>query len=95
MTALLPKAFATHGAMGLHVMAAMAHSGTSRLSGREVEGARPILQGHSSNAIARMLGNNPETVKVFRTCIHTKLGLVTSVKLFPLFPSALCPVRLK
>jgi DNA-binding CsgD family transcriptional regulator len=90
MTALPPSAFSVHGAMGLHVMSAMAHFGTSRLSEREAEVARLILQGHSSKVIARMLGNSPETVKVFRKRIHTKLGLATSAGLFSLFLSALC-----
>ena len=90
MTALPPNAFPAQGSMGLHVMAAMAHFGTSRLSEREAEVAQLILQGHSSKVIARMLGNSPETVKVFRKRIHTKLGLATSAELFSLFLSALC-----
>lgn len=90
MTALPPLAFAANGSMGPHVMAAMAHFGTSRLSDREAEVARLILRGHSSKEIARILGNSPETVKVFRKRIHTKLGLATSAELFSLFLSALC-----
>jgi DNA-binding CsgD family transcriptional regulator len=90
MTALPPRAFAVTGAMGQHVTAAMTHFGTSRLSDREALVARLILQGHSSKAIARMLGNSPETVKVFRKRIHTKLGLATSAELFSLFLAALC-----
>ncbi len=90
MTALPPHAFTAQGSMGLHVMAAMAHFGTSRLSEREAEVAQLILQGHSSKVIARMLGNSPETVKVFRKRIHTKLGLATSAELFSLFLAALC-----
>ena len=90
MTSLVPHAFTAQGSMGLHVMAVMAHFGTSRLSEREAEVAQLILQGHSSKVIARMLGNSPETVKVFRKRIHTKLGLATSAELFSLFLSALC-----
>ena len=90
MTALPPNAFAVHGAMGLHVAALMAQFGTSRLSEREAEVARLILLGHSSKGIARMLGNSPETVKVFRKRIHTKLGLASSAELFSLFLAALC-----
>ena len=90
MTALAPNAFTARGSMGLHVMAAMAHFGTSRLSEREAEVSRLILQGHSSKVIARMLGNSPETVKVFRKRIHTKLGLGSSAELFSLFLAALC-----
>ena len=90
MTALPPHAFAVPGSLGAHVMTAMAHFGTSRLSDRESEVARLILQGHSSKVIARMLGNSPETVKVFRKRIHTKLGLASSAELFSLFLIALC-----
>lgn len=88
MTALPPNAF--QGAMGLHVASLMAQFGASRLSEREAEVARLILRGHSSKVIARMLGNSPETVKVFRKRIHTKLGLATSAELFSLFLAALC-----
>jgi DNA-binding CsgD family transcriptional regulator len=90
MTALPPHAFSVTGSLGAHVMTALAHFGSSRLSEREAEVARLILQGHSSKAIARMLGNSPETVKVFRKRIHTKLGLATSAELFSLFLTALC-----
>jgi DNA-binding CsgD family transcriptional regulator len=90
MTALPPHAFAVSGSMGIHVMTAMEHFGTSRLSEREAKVARLILQGHSSKVIARMLGNSPETIKVFRKRIHTKLGLATSAELFSLFLTALC-----
>lgn len=91
MTALPPDAFApAEGAMGHHVMAAMSHFGASRLSDREAAVARLILQGHSSKVIARMLGNSPETVKVYRKRIHTKLGLASSAEVFSLFLAALC-----
>ena len=90
MTALPPDAFTAQGSMSLHVMAAMAHFGTSRLSEREAEVARLILHGHTSKEIARILGNSPETVKVYRKRIHTKLRLATSAELFSLFLLALC-----
>ncbi len=90
MTALPPHAFAVPGSLGAHVRTALAQFGTSRLSEREAEVARLILQGHSSKVIERMLGNSPETVKVFRKRIHTKLGLASSTELFPLFLTALC-----
>jgi DNA-binding CsgD family transcriptional regulator len=90
MTALPPNAFVVPGSLGAHVMTAMARFGTSCLSDREAEVARLILKGHSSKVIARMLGNSPETVKVFRKRIHTKLGLASSAELFSLFLTALC-----
>jgi hypothetical protein len=45
MTALPPRAFFAQGTMGLHVQAAMAQFGTSRLSDREAKVARLILLG--------------------------------------------------
>ena len=91
MTALPPHAFAAgQGAMGQHVAATLSRFGASLLSDREAEVARLILRGHSSKVIARMLGNSPETVKVFRKRIHTKLGLASSAELFSLFLAALC-----
>jgi DNA-binding CsgD family transcriptional regulator len=90
MTALPPHAFAPQVSMGLHIMAALEHFGTSRLSEREAEVALLILQGHSSKVIARMLGNSPDTVKVFRKRSYTKLGLAFSAELFSLFLAALC-----
>lgn len=71
-------------------MSAMSHFGDSCLSDREAEVARLILQGLFSKAIARMLGNSPETVKVFRKRTHTKPGLASSAELFSLFLAALC-----
>ena len=76
--------------MGQHVVATLNRFGASRLSDREAEVARLILRGCSSKVIARMLGNSPETVKVFRKRIHSKLGLASSAELFSLFLAALC-----
>lgn len=78
--------------MALHVAALMARVGTSRLSDHEAEVARLIQRGHSSKVIARMPGNSPETVKVFRKRIRGKLGPASSAELFPLFLAALCAV---
>ncbi|MBN8629504.1 MAG: helix-turn-helix transcriptional regulator [Rhodobacterales bacterium] len=90
MTALPPFAFAPgKGALAAHIETALGQFGASRLSDREAEVARLILQGHSSKVIARRLGNSPETVKVFRKRIHTKLGLASSAELFLLFLAAL------
>lgn len=93
MTALGPHDFAAPlptGAIGQHIETAFRQFGASRLSDREAEVARLILRGHSSKAIARVLGNSPETVKVYRKRIHTKLGLGSAGELFSLFMAALC-----
>ena len=62
----------------------MAHFGTSRLSEREAEVPQLILQGHSSKVIARMLGNSPETVKVFRKQLYQRCGISSQAELFAL-----------
>lgn len=91
MTALPPHAFGrADGMIGLHIEAAFRQFGASCLSDREAAVARLILRGHSSKVIARMLGNSPETVKVYRKRIHTKLGLGSTGELFSLFMAALC-----
>ncbi len=93
MTALAPHDFGLMvpvGAIGLHIEAALCRFGASRLSDREAAVARLILRGHSSKGIARLLGNSPETVKVHRKRIHTKLGLASAGGLFSLFMASLC-----
>ncbi|MGB8812049.1 MAG: helix-turn-helix transcriptional regulator [Paracoccaceae bacterium] len=91
MTALPPQPFIPVGAtISQHVEAAFQAFGASCLSDREAEVARLILRGHSSKVIARMMGNSPETVKVYRKRLHTKLGLGSTGELFTLFMAALC-----
>jgi DNA-binding CsgD family transcriptional regulator len=93
MTALPPHAFGQPlppGALTTRIEAAWHRFGTSCLSDREGEVLRLILSGLSSKEIARRMGNSPETVKVFRKRIHTKLGLASSGQLFTLFMAALC-----
>lgn len=93
MTALPPHAFGLplpQGALTARVETAFHRFGTSRLSDREGEVLRLILCGLSSKEIARRMGNSPETVKVFRKRIHSKLGLASSGQLFTLFMAALC-----
>lgn len=67
----------------------MRRFGASYLSDRAAEVARLILRWHSLQMIARLLGNSPETVKVLRKRIGTKLRLATSTELFSLFLAAL------
>ncbi|WP_447792437.1 MULTISPECIES: helix-turn-helix transcriptional regulator [Pseudomonas] len=56
----------------------------ARLSVREVETARLILQGFSSKAIAQQLGISPETVKVHRRNLYHKLNVSGHGELFAL-----------
>lgn len=55
-----------------------------RVSTRESEVIRLMLKGHSTKSIARILGNSPETVKVHRKRIYSKLGISSQGELFSL-----------
>lgn len=63
--------------------------GQGSLTERESEVARLILRGHSSKSIARELEITPETVRVHRKNIHTKLGIGSQGELFSLFLDAI------
>ncbi|WP_213939026.1 LuxR C-terminal-related transcriptional regulator [Pseudomonas sp. dw_612] len=56
----------------------------ARLTVREVETARLILQGFSSKAIAQQLNISPETVKVHRRNLYHKLNVSGHGELFAL-----------
>ncbi|MFJ4194462.1 LuxR C-terminal-related transcriptional regulator [Pseudomonas sp. NPDC089534] len=56
----------------------------ARLTQREADTARLILQGFSSKAIARELGISPETVKVHRRNLYHKLNVTGHGELFAL-----------
>lgn len=56
----------------------------ARLSEREMETAKLILQGASSKAIAQRLGISPETVKVHRRNLYHKLSVGSHAELFGL-----------
>ena len=56
----------------------------ARLTVREIETARLILQGFSSKAIAQQLGISPETVKVHRRNVYHKLNVNGHGELFAL-----------
>lgn len=77
------------GRLAAHLNSALRQFGASCLSPREREIALMILQGHSSKAIAQILGNSPETVKVHRKRIYTKLNLSGQGELLSLFLEAL------
>jgi DNA-binding CsgD family transcriptional regulator len=56
----------------------------ARLSAREVETARLILQGFSSKAMAQKMSISPETVKVHRRNLYHKLNVNGHAELFAL-----------
>ena len=86
---LSPASTSGIGRIGGHVEQAFALFGTSVLSDREAEVAHLIAKGHSNKSIARRLGNSPETVKVHRKRIYTKLGVNSQGGFFSVFMAAL------
>jgi DNA-binding CsgD family transcriptional regulator len=77
------------GRLGAHLQSAFEAFGTSVLSPREGEIVRMILKGHSSKAIAREFDNSPETIKVHRKRIYTKLRIASQGELLSIFLEAL------
>lgn len=55
------------------------------LSERERQIATLVLQGHSSDSIARLLDISPGTVKIHRRNCYRKLGIATQAELFAAF----------
>lgn len=64
---------------------ALARFGAARLSTREREIVTYVLQGHSTESIARHLDISPGTVKIHRKNIYRKLGISTQAQLFASF----------
>ena len=88
-TVLNPERTDGSGRLAAHLELAFANFGTSILSPRESEIVRMILRGHSSKSIARIFDNSPETIKVHRKRIYSKLEIVSQGNLLSLFISAL------
>ena len=88
-TVLTPERPDGAGRIAAHLETAFEAFGTSTLSPREGEIVRMILKGHSSKAIARVFDNSPETIKVHRKRIYTKLGVASQGELLSVFLSAL------
>lgn len=68
---------------------ALERFGEHILSDRELEVARLTLRGYSSKATAERLGISPETVKVHRRHLYSKLDISTQPELFSLFIQSL------
>lgn len=65
-------------------LAALLDRFDARLTVREVDTARLILQGFSSKAMAQQMGISPETVKVHRRNLYHKLNVTGHGELFAL-----------
>ncbi|SMG00623.1 helix-turn-helix transcriptional regulator [Burkholderia singularis] len=79
----------TDSDLAVRVERALARFGAERLSEREMAIARLVLRGNSSKAIAERLSISPETVKVHRRHLYSKLGIASQPELFSLFLQAL------
>lgn len=81
---------ATRPAQGpLPLAQALERFGAARLSNREREIVTFVLQGHSTESIARHLDISPGTVKIHRKNIYRKLGISTQAELFASFLQSL------
>jgi DNA-binding CsgD family transcriptional regulator len=80
---LLP-ALAPTGEAAAGDLASLLDRFDARLTVREIETARLILQGFSSKAIAQQMGISPETVKVHRRNLYQKLNVNGHGELFAL-----------
>ena len=68
-----------------HMVTALERFGRDVLSSREREIAELILRGHSSKSGARELGISPETERVHRKRMYSKLKISSQAELFWLF----------
>ena len=87
-TILTPERPDGSGRLAAHLGRMYEQFATSILSPREAEIVRLVLKGHSSKAIARTLGNSPNTVKVHRKRIFSKLDITAQGELLGLFMAA-------
>ncbi|MCU7249137.1 helix-turn-helix transcriptional regulator [Pseudomonas koreensis] len=79
---LPPQGPATEAGVG--DLAALLERFDARLTVREIDTARLILQGFSSKAIAQRMNISPETVKVHRRNLYHKLNVTGHGELFAL-----------
>ncbi|MEN5303155.1 helix-turn-helix transcriptional regulator [Pseudomonas sp. TWI628] len=75
--------------VAVQVRDALSQFGAGVLSERELEIARLILRGFSSKAMAERLAISPETIKVHRRHLYTKLDISSQPELFSLFLQSL------
>lgn len=71
--------------LGPRIEAAFMDFGSPLLTAREREVAHLILRGHSVKSTARALDISPETVRMHRKNLYTKLNISSQAELFALF----------
>lgn len=77
------------GSRAAYLEQAFLSFGSSLLSPREAEITRLIMKGYSTKAIAQAFGNSPETIKVHRKRLYTKLQIESQGELLGLFIKSL------
>ncbi len=78
-----------HGQLNRQLDNALTNFGSSKLTPRECEIVRLLLQGHSSNSIAERLHISRETVRMHRRNIYSKIDIGSQSELFNLFIGSL------
>lgn len=86
---LTPDRIEGFGQRAAYLEQAFQNFGSSVLSPREAEIARLIMKGYSSKAVAREFGNSPETIKVHRKRLYSKLCIESQGELLGLFLESL------
>ncbi len=83
----------TSGQLNHQLELALTNFGSSKLTARECEVVRLLLQGHSTQSTAQKLGISAETIKIHRRNSYLKLDINSQAELFNLFISALQSVE--
>jgi DNA-binding CsgD family transcriptional regulator len=76
---------ASQASLNQQIEAAFMNFGSPLLTVREREIAHLILRGHSVKSTARVLNISPETVRMHRKNLYTKLEISSQAELFALF----------
>lgn len=74
------------------VQDALLSRGMPSLTPRELEVVGLVLEGHSSESIAKLLGISPGTVRIHRKNIYAKMRISSQRELFAIFIRASAPV---
>ena len=77
------------GSRAAYLEQAFQNFGSSILSPREAEITRLIMKGYSNKEVAQIFGNSPETIKVHRKRLYTKLQIESQGELLGLFIESL------
>ncbi|MCY1292283.1 Bacterial regulatory protein, luxR family [compost metagenome] len=80
-----PLRSAAPASLNRQIREAFMNFGSDRLTEREREIAHLLLRGHSAKSSAKVLEISPETVRMHRKNLYTKLEIGSQAELFALF----------